>query len=318
MMDVPETSTLRGTCPAWPWSTPIHHHKAKVVHIILAVLALASVSPFVVPHLLSPRLTSMHARWLASSPRLTGTRVYILQAAGNTTAAFGTFRQMQRQLGASNVFMLVDDTHLQLEGCVRAAQRARQPGDSNVICINHNESLIVNRTGFGINHQEGSKQLLVYRYLAKSPFRFLWTIEADIRCNGNWHACLQRTDALPDDFVCRLPSKNAWNSTDWWWNSFAGDLAGLPLKERWGCWMQIRRFSRRALDLLEAQVGRSSGFMEVYYSTLYMSKGFSVGAVDEEDVGLFSFDARGVLAGYPTFQDDKLYHPIKVASLGGT
>lgn len=82
---------------------------------ILAVLALAAVLPFGVrQRLLPPCIHSLDALRLAGFPAASGSHVYVLEAAGNSSATWGAFKQMQQQLGGDNVFLVIDDAKAQV------------------------------------------------------------------------------------------------------------------------------------------------------------------------------------------------------------
>ena len=282
--------------------------------------------------------------------------VYVIFSHSNQEATVGLMKQMQMQLGVpDNVFIFYDDsfeawratpfyTTIRASFFVSSSIRGSSGSISNaktstkaqtresyhqrrIIIANRGDWGIYRATAHGIQVSVGSQLLLFYNVLRQiiPDFEYLWQFEEDVRCNGDFKNCLlHKTVDMKEDFICVNPCQNTMNDTEWWWHDLQGSFASIPFKERWGCWVQMVRYSRRALDQLVAEEAnreeKNSGFVEVYLSTVFKFRNISVGAFPVESLGRWvpnwlrysgcPFHGR-YKARRPTYIDDKLYHPIK-------
>lgn len=160
--------------------------------------------------------------------------------------------------------------------------------------------------------------VLFYRHIAGSlPFDYIWRLESDVHCHGNWSQCLAAAAARPHDLVCAShPRWNEGGELTWQFPRLGGALAAVPLGERSGCFMPVLRLSRRAMQLVSSQMGVSSGYLEAFYPTLLDQAGMSMTGLPKASVGLIDVQRnesaqimQRLLQPRP---NNKLYHPVKI------
>ena len=195
---------------------------------------------------------------------------------------------------------------------------------SDQVCAIQNPLLLGPGAGpnTGSRFRGESHVVLVYRMFASSlDFEYLWLLEYDIYAHGDINVPLAACDAIEADFMAK-GADDAFairrGSTDpgwaWWGDLYGPDVADLPLECRIGCFYPASRYSRAFLSVLARNLGRNSGFCEVYIPTLCVMHGLKYAAMPEEAFGEFRYfgpmapdDARFT----STPPDDKLYHPVR-------
>lgn len=175
-----------------------------------------------------------------------------------------------------------------------------------------------------MNYWEQPSLALFLQHMAGEPFDYVWRWEADVRCSGSYTGCLQSMDALPHDLLCAHSLKIYTPEGEGWgqWVRLAGHLANnTPKERRHGCFLPIMRLSRRALELAYEDLKVSSGFMEVYYPTLFAEHNMSIAELPPEHIGYMRAkpaDPADQVRLTQEFHDiisqkadGRFYHPIK-------
>ena len=105
--------------------------------------------------------------------------------------------------------------------------------------------------------------LLARHFEALPGWRYMWHIEGDAVCNGNYRHCLDGTHELPHDLLCsNRPLHSPLDGAGWHWLAVHGELAQqAPIPQRIGCYVMIKRWSREALQLLNNAFPRSFGWV---------------------------------------------------------
>ena len=160
--------------------------------------------------------------------------------------------------------------------------------------------------------------VLFYRHIRSTiPFDYIWRLESDVHCHGNWELCLAPAAARPHDLMCaQQPVHNVHGELTWQFPRLGGALAAVPLQERSGCFMPVMRLSRRAMQLVDQQMGVSSGYLEAFYPTLLDQAGMGMTGLPKASVGHIdvrrneSAEIMQRLLRQPL--NNKLYHPVKI------
>lgn len=146
---------------------------------------------------------------------------------------------------------------------------------------------------------------------------YLWFIENDVMCKGNWGATLARVTNRKEDMLATAvdnynPCSAGWGGWDalHYWKD-------VPLNERWKAFVPIGRYSRRYIEKLRAMLGITSGWIEIYLSTLCVKSGFALANLPPDMFGpWFDWIARDE-ATWNSYlvaddgQNNVVVHPVK-------
>ena len=98
--------------------------------------------------------------------------------------------------------------------------------------------------------------LLGQHFDTQLGWNFIYHIEDDMYCNGNYRACLAGTHTLPHDFLCT----ERIHGSAYRWSMLRGEVAQRTTDdERIACYVMAKRFSRKALRLVSDVFPRSYG-----------------------------------------------------------
>lgn len=225
-----------------------------------------------------------------------------------------------RDVGPEHCFLLFDDSKNPVPDYFHSHQvmRCRQVihGESSlssirVIAINQKECEDMNRLHKCNKEQVESQLVLFFLSCPVRDFDFLWLLEYDVYCDGNWLSTLERANSYHQDFlsvdVFEYKEEPLWGH----WFKMYGRIRLKPsISDRVKCFFPITRFSQRFLSQLLQCIGRLSGFCEVYIPTLAKKLGLSYANVPKSMLGeMFVYsDSKEVIP--PQKKDDTLYHPI--------
>jgi hypothetical protein len=249
------------------------------------------------------------------------------------------FNRLKGDLGADRVYCIYDVTNVdpstlvpQLESGDMVPWSASldlslSVASSTIVIITEQDCRNINAMhAVGKDGEVGSKyrgeahNVAMYRALRnRDDWDYLWVLEYDVHCHGSWRKPLDACDAIDADFMAKGSDadcgiRTGSNSPDWcWWSDRYGpEVSVLPTTDLFGCFYPITRYSRAFLDVLDDDIGRNSGFCEVYIPTLCVHSGLSYVAMPAGVFGTFRFfDAMNPDDFADKPQDDLLYHPVK-------
>jgi hypothetical protein len=206
------------------------------------------------------------------------TTVYVLRLHQWNEFTQFQFHKLYNEL--KNVFILFDDTlhdfpigsHL---STIRISS-SLIPEDSQVILFNFDECLQINPLHRS-NKEQIEAQLIIFNRLCSIPFEYVWLIEYDVFCDGNWNKTLNICESNQTDFlateVFEYTQQILWNH----WFSIYGRRRNKPiLSERVKCFFPITRFSKSLILIMEKNIGIYSGFCEVFVPTLAKQNNLSI------------------------------------------
>jgi hypothetical protein len=240
---------------------------------------------------------------------------------------FERYMKLQNDLGAENVFMLVDvtrdETLKQLESLgerhVKWSAR-KHIMDPHIITITEDDCKRLN--SLHKNSMENAEAHFVACKVALEPqhYHYLWMIEYDIHCHGNWTHFMNGMKRIRADLLCKgFDGDSAedvmtpYNNPKWyWWLALTGSMTKTKLEDRRGCFFPIVRCSKLFLEVLENNLNINSGFCEVYFPTLCYINNLVLEAMPLSSFGIFRFKPvlpENELDAIPI--NDKLYHPLK-------
>lgn len=251
--------------------------------------------------------------------------VYVLRTHVLNQHVLQTFQKMQQQLGKENVFVLFDETN---GAPGQPSVRWDTPGGVStgpaIITINETDCQNLNKFHNqgkypGSMHKVEAQVYACYKAINR-PYEYLWFIEYDVYCN-DFEAALRRFNKVKADMLTKGTTVNYFRwlrstlvNRKWmWWHKLEGEISQVPLSKRRGCFFPVNRFSRRFLQVIEANLSKSSGYCEVYFPTLCRINGLKVKTMPLNTFGTFRYrpniTAEEVSQIKPT--DHRLYHPVK-------
>lgn len=243
------------------------------------------------------------------------------------------FNKLTADLGADRVYCIFDATHaspatLSMLGSVawsRSLDLSQSPARvvtmTEADCGSINAMHFVGKPGeVGSKYRGETHNVAMYRALRSRPdWDYMWVMEYDVHCQGSFAKPLQACDSIHADFMAKgcdtgFEVRTGRNDPGWcWWpDRYGPDLSRVPVADLHGCFYPLTRYSRAFLDVLDADLGRNSGFCEVYIPTLCVLSSLTYRPMPAEVFGTFRFfNPMHPLefAGKPA--DDRLYHPVK-------
>jgi hypothetical protein len=150
---------------------------------------------------------------------------------------------------------------------------------------------------------------IAYDYIKdKVNFEYLWLIETDIYLDGSFDKCLEYTDGNKLDYIAvAVEDFKQYVNDDWvHWNFLKGDIKDIPYEERVKSFLPLIRCSKNLLEVLKENMGKSSGFCELYFPTIAKKYGLTYGNLPDEIIGDFHMHETVRLSTLPKNDDNKL------------
>ena len=160
-------------------------------------------------------------------------------------------------------------------------------------------------------------------------FEYVWFVEYDVRCAGSFHDALTICNEIKSDFMACGTSEGgdrlrfASEDPSWcWFPRLDGEIAKrVQHMDRVGSFFPMVRISTPMSEALKSEFGKSTGFSEVYTSTLAaVTPGLTAKAMPATVLGSFRYSPTITrekwtqiesLRKNPTVEPPLLYHPIK-------
>lgn len=148
--------------------------------------------------------------------------------------------------------------------------------------------------------------VITYDALPVKP-DFIWFIENDVYCDGNFSKALNIEDTQSDYITTHL---RRYDEEPTWGRfvEFKGEIANIENSKKMASLNAIVRCSRKMIDLLRDNMGKSSGFCEGYFPTLASTHGLTCENMPPEKLGKFTNLENVRLSNLPHNNDNKLYH----------
>jgi hypothetical protein len=240
--------------------------------------------------------------------------VYVLRTHFVNESVLELYEQLKFDFGKESVFMILDTTHCQTP-----------TNTDNVISIDTEMAVAINPLhlqfkNHGLSFRTEAVILRAYDEIRAKGlvFDYLWIIEYDIYCKEGFGNALALCDGIECDFLAkggddRVTIRTYNTHPGWcWWNALYGEISHMPLKQRQGCFFPLTRYSHRMIDVLRNNLGKSTGFCEVYLPCLCVANNLEYKAIPSEVFGQFQFrpnlQYKKLLE---TAIPNKLYHPYK-------
>lgn len=220
------------------------------------------------------------------------------------------YEKLVDDVGQDNVFVLYDATNFKLPlDCPISSDKIYVVDDSLCLKNNsyHDKGHRSGSASMSFWHPETSFVLMGYwlSLVKKIEYDYVWFIEYDVYCNGSFARALQKCDKVSADFMARGRDNGPENfrvgSVDpWcWWGELHGEIAKVPQSNRVGCFLPLVRCSKKMLETMRHQFNKSTGFCEVYMTTLAVKENLVAKPVPLEALGIFRYR--------PTITDEELH-----------
>lgn len=141
-------------------------------------------------------------------------------------------------------------------------------------------------------------------------YRYIWTIEYDVYCQGSWEEYLNKYSNDESDFIANRLTKT--NKKGIWYNRFKAGTSKAASEryiDVYRTFNPIMRFSNKGLTYIcdELKDGRIYGFYEWLYPTMLIYGGYTIKSIDEKYMQYReeSKNVEGELI------NGNLYHPLK-------
>ena len=213
--------------------------------------------------------------------------VYLLRCHQSDAATLSALDAMISDVGLENTYVLFDD-----DDGKRDPRYLRERVNDRLIVHNNAMCKRMNKYHGSQWQNFETPVVIAWRRIKKSGLpRHVWLIESDVCYTGNLSKTLNKGVSLsstPDaDFIATFVERYSENNSWWmWWRSLVGGIASLKLEDRVKSFFPVLRLTPRLLDALDASLGKSSGFCEVYVGSLAHSRGYSVGNLSTEILGM--------------------------------
>lgn len=179
----------------------------------------------------------------------------------------------------------------------------------NIILHTQNECKKLNKYHDSMWYTVETTVSICYNALKdKINFEYLWMIENDVYVDGSLLKSYENADNMNEDFLA-THVKTYMEEPEWvHWGRLKGEMEKLELEKQVKCFFPLVRCSRKMLDLVDKNLGKSSGYCEVYFPTLANINGLTYGNLPSNMIGKFEFHETVRLSTIPKNNDNKLYH----------
>ena len=255
-----------------------------------------------------------------------GKSVYVLRAHILSDTLFELFNKLQHELGEDNVFILYDETRTAWDTS-KAPSSVIVNNDSNAIVLIINDVLCLelnsmHDVGYGGTqnvswsfwHPETAISIMhAWLRQKNQEFKYIWFIEYDVECNGDFAIPLKECDAINADLMAKgqndgFDIRDSAVDPGWcWWCRLDGEIAATPDNARHGIFFPMVRVSDAMVDVIRNNFGKSTGFCEVYSKLICE-------AMPADVFGCFVYRptiTRYEMEHMSAHPNNLLYHPVR-------
>jgi hypothetical protein len=234
------------------------------------------------------------------------------------------YRKIQNDVGAENTYMIVDNTGIEPTVIPRDAKHWTDSSITSgcIILFNQYDAKrmcpYLGTSNTNSMFHCGEPVISAAYTCIKAEYDYMWLLEYDIFYKGNLRHMLQFCDAYAVDYITtnehgediRTYTKDPYWA---WWGDLFGEIANVPVDKRLGCFFPINRFSKKMLKVIYDNLNKSTGYCEIYFATLCVMYGLSIGTLPQTLFG--EHYAYKPVLSYTTLMQTatpgKFYHPVK-------
>jgi|Laugrespbdmm15sd_2_1035082.scaffolds.fasta_scaffold00086_4 hypothetical protein len=231
------------------------------------------------------------------------------------------YRRMVKDIGRESVFLLWDVTNNPIP------QKVVDEDDGYVIPITEHACRAINCLHTkGYDTCESMMVIVAEALNIRVPcWEHVWLIEYDVACCGHWGDTLLLANGSPEHKDIDLMGYHfeQWKPLRYWmWGRLVGNIASAAkTPKEWKIFIPVMRMSRRSIEgALKFNLGKCSGYVECYFSTILMHYGYTVGNLPDTMIGRH-FDSPAIphnewLSLEQQYAGENVvYHAIKINQL---
>jgi hypothetical protein len=224
--------------------------------------------------------------------------IYVIRAHIMDDQLQQMYERMTKELGDC-VYILFDNTQKGM------TEEFLKKYSGRVILMTEDEARTVNPLHTS-NWANGDTALgILYREFKDKHFDYLWLIESDVYCDGSWGAVFEQIRDMKQDFLATIIEDYNETNSGWpHWNALVNYHVPLPSQTK--CFFPFTRYSNAFMKVIHDNIGKHSGYCEVYLPTLARNNSFTFANVPDHIIGKFDF----VKVTVPFKNDNRIYHKV--------
>jgi len=226
--------------------------------------------------------------------------VYFLRAHKLDEQTINIWEKMLQELPEDRCFIIFDNTRKAMN------DDFLQKYQSKIIVHTEDDCKKLNPLHEIIYNNLEATFVIAYDALPIKP-NFAWYIENDVYCDGNFSTTLNIDDTQTDfiaTYIRTYDEDKVWTHYD----EFKGEIANTEISKKMASFFPVVRCSKKMIDLLRDNMGKSSGYCEGYFPTLATLNGLTCKNIPSDKLGKFEFNQTVSLSNLPQNGDNKLYH----------
>ncbi len=158
-----------------------------------------------------------------------------------------------------------------------------------------------------VSYSLESDLYILYEKFRDEEYDYVWLVEDDVYCDGRLDKCIEFNSHRKEDFLASFVEDYGETEAElnwFWWNHLKN--WSPPIEQRVKSFFPVTRYSRRFLECVHDNVGKSTGYCEVYIPTLAKTNGYTYGNIENRSIGaltLGTIDTKSLQNN-----DNRLYH----------
>jgi len=223
------------------------------------------------------------------------------------------WKKFQTELGVNNCYLMMDETNLIKPYHSNVSRYTNPNKDTNIIYIHWKDCCQVNKLHKNNKEQVESQLYILYK-LIPQEFDYLYFIEYDVYCDGNWKETLEKNNSYSHDFLATHVDDYRIQHISWGhWFNLKGSKQLKPKREhRVKSFFPITRYSTLFFKMLEKQIGRYTGFCEIFIPSLVKQQHLTYGNLNLDCIGhhwIFTDDEKDQFKPL-LMNHNTLLHPV--------
>lgn len=226
------------------------------------------------------------------------------------------YTRLVAEVGRTAVYLLWDVTNAEIPQSVLDFHRG---AEDHIIRITEDQCKRMNSLHTTVYEMCDTLIVIIADYLnnKRHDYEYLWLIEYDVTCSGNWKRTLAKAENCTEDLLATYVEQYT-PANQWLWGRLYGEMrTWAHTAKEWKGFLPALRISRRSIEnCLRPNMNRASGFLETYITTALINSGFTIGNMPFSMVGQWfnCFNIPGpqwklIEAANP--DSDCLWHSVK-------
>lgn len=193
----------------------------------------------------------------------TSDNIYVIRTHVLDKQFLNLWTKCLNELPKSSLYIIFDNTKSAL------TQKFKQSYNNHIITLTQEEAISMNPLHSSMWYSVDTSLAKCEHFFKERhiSYKYMWFLENDIYCDGNMYTTLQKANGLSEDFLAISVEKQSAANLDWhWWQDLVGRITSH--EERVKSLFPVTRCSRELVQAVCEELGKSSGYCEVYIPTL--------------------------------------------------